>query len=216
MDDIADLIRRLESLIRYGTIAEVQMAPPRVRVKSGGLTTIWRPWISLRAGDTTEWDPPTVGEQCVFFSPSGEPTTGFALVGLFSDARPAPSSSPDEHVRAYPDGARITYNHATGALSATGIKTALVQAAEKCTVDCPESEFTGNVLVKGTLTVEKLLTYMSGMAGQGGSSGGSTTITGPINHQGEFSNQGRVSSNGIVLDSHRHPGDSGGTTGAPQ
>lgn len=221
MDDIADLIRRLESLIRYGTIAEVQMAPPRVRVKSGGLTTIWRPWISLRAGDTTEWDPPTVGEQCVFFSPSGEPTTGFALVGLFSDAHPAPSSSPDEHVRLFPDGARITYNHATGALSATGIKTALVQAAEHVTVDSPESTFTGNVQINGNLTVDgqalikSLLTYMSGMAGQGGSGGG-TAITGPINHQGEFTNTGSVSSNGIVLDSHRHPDAHGGTTGAPQ
>ena len=131
MDDIADLIRRLESLIRYGTIAEVQMAPPRVRVKSGGLTSTWLPWFAPRAGTTTEWDPPTVGEQCVLFSPSGNPATGVVLVGLFSDAHPAPSSSPDEHVRDYPDGARITYNHATGALSATGIKTALVQAAEK-------------------------------------------------------------------------------------
>lgn len=208
MDDIADLIRRLESLIRYGTIAEVQMVPPRVRVKSGGLTTIWRPWISLRAGDTTEWDPPTVGEQCVFFSPSGEPTTGFALVGLFSDAHPAPSSSPDERVRDYPDGARITYNHATGALSATGIKTALVQAAEKCTVDCPESEFTGNVLVRGTLT------YLGGLNNAGTGSG--ATISGPIDHDGDLTNTGSISSNGVVLDSHRHPGDSGGTTGAPQ
>lgn len=208
MDDIADLIRRLESLIRYGTIAEVQMDPPRVRVKSGGLNTIWRPWISLRAGDTTEWDPPTVGEQCVFFSPSGEPTTGFALVGLFSDAHPAPSNSPDEHVRAYPDGARIIYNHFTGALSATGIKTALVQAAEKCTVDCPESEFTGNVLVRGTLT------YLGGLNNAGNGSG--ATISGPIDHDGDLTNTGSIISNGVVLDSHRHPGDSGGTTGAPQ
>ncbi|WP_054285646.1 phage baseplate assembly protein V [Gulbenkiania mobilis] len=217
MDDIADLIRRLESLIRYGTIAEVQMAPPRVRVQSGQLTTTWRPWISLRAGDTTEWDPPTIGEQCVFFSPSGDPATGFALVGLFSDANPAPSRSPDEHVRLYPDGARIAYNHATGALSAIGIKTGLVQASEHCTVDCPESTFTGNVLVKGTLTVEKLLTYMAGMSGQGGDSGAKTVIKGDIEHEGSFKRSGGSFTSAEVLqDGHRHQDSIGGMTGGPQ
>ena len=221
MDDFADLSRRLESLIRYGTIAEVQKEPPRVRVQSGQLTTTWRPWLSLRAGDTTEWDPPTIGEQCVFFSPSGEPTTGFALVGLFSDDHPAPSSSLDEHVRAYPDGARITYNHATGARSATGIKTGLIEASEKCTVDCPLTEFTGDVHILGKLIVDgetllkALLTYMAGLSGQNGE-GGQTIIDGDIRHRGTLSNTGRLDSNGVVLDSHTHPGDSGGTTGAPK
>lgn len=222
MDEIADLIRRLESLIRYGTIAEVQMVPPRVRVKSGKLTTTWRPWISLRAGDTTEWDPPTIGEQCVFFSPSGEPTTGFALLGLFSDAHPAPSSSPDEHVRLYPDGARIAYNHATGALSATGIKTALVQAAEKCTVDCPLTEFTGDVHILGKLTVDgetllkALLTYMAGMAGKAGAGGAKTRIETDIEHVGAFSHTGgEFTSTEVVKDGHHHKDSLNGDTGGP-
>ncbi|TCP13769.1 phage baseplate assembly protein V [Crenobacter luteus] len=214
MDQLADLIRRIESLIRYGTIAEVQMTPPRVRVQSGGLTSDWRPWFAPRAGTTIEWDPPTIGEQCMLFSPSGDPATAVVLVGLFSDAHPAPSSSPDEHLRTYPDGARILYNHATGALEATGIKTALVQAAEKCIVDCPESEFTGNVLVRGTLT------YLGGLNNAGMGTG--ATISGPIDHdgdyqhQGTFNNTGSVVSNGVTLHTHSHPGDSGGTTGAPQ
>lgn len=211
MDDLADLIRRLESLIRLGRIAEVQMKPPRVRVKSGGLTSQWRPWMSLRAGTTTEWDPPTVGEQCLLISPSGDPATAVVLVGLFSDAHPAPSSSPDEHVRLYPDGARISYNHATGELSITGIKTALVQADEHVTVDCRESTFTGNVLIKGKLTVigdalfkakatvTKLFSYLSGMSGKNGDAGGETTIEGTIRHT-----NGALSSNGVVLDRHDH------------
>lgn len=221
MDDFADISRRLENLLRLGTVAQVQMAPPRVRVQSGGLTTTWLPWITLRAGTTREWNPPTVGEQCMLFSPSGEPAAGVVLVGLFSDANPAPSSSPEEFLIVFPDGARIYYNHVAGALEATGIKTALVQASDKCTVDCPESEFTGNVtidgnlLVKGQATIMQLLTYLSGMAGTGGGAGGGTTITGPINHQGVFTNTGSLSSNGKVLDTHKHPGDSGGTTGVP-
>lgn len=216
MDDFADLSRRLESLIRYGTILDVRPGkPPRVRVKSGGLDSDWLPWLALRAGDTSDWDPPTRGEQCIVLSPSGEPATGTVLTGLFSDAFPAPSDNPDERVRRYRDGARITYNHATGALSATGIQTAVVEAATHCTVDCPDTTITGNVHIQGTLTVDKLLTYKSGLSGSGGVGGG-TSITGPINHQGELINRGTVSSNGIVLDTHTHPGDSGGTTGQPQ
>lgn len=228
MDEIADLIRRLESLIRYGTIAEVQMAPPRVRVQSGKLNTAWRPWVSLRAGDTSEWDPPTVGEQCVFFSPSGEPSTGFALVGLFSDAHPAPSTSPDEHVRVYPDGARISYNHASGTLSATGIKSGLVQASSNVTVDCPSTICTGDVLVMGNLTVNgdtvlggmatimKLLTYLAGMAGKGGAGGGKTLIETDIEHVGAFSHRGgQFTSTDILQDGHRHAVN-GNSTGGPQ
>jgi phage baseplate assembly protein V len=222
MDDFSDLSRRLESLIRFGTIAERQLAPPRVRVQSGGLQTAWLPWLTLRAGDTRDWDPPTIGEQCVLFSPSGDPATGFVLVGLYSDAHPAPSSSPDDHVRAFPDGARITYNHTTGALSATGIKTALVEASEKCTVDCPESEFTGNVLIKGNMKVEgtatimQLLSYMAGMAGQGGSEGGGTVIEGPITHQGNFHHQGgSFTSDTVLQDGHHHIDSLGGPTGGP-
>lgn len=215
MDDFADLARRLESLIRLGTISGVDLGAARVRVKSGGLLTEWLPFLSVRAGLTREWNPPTDGEQCVVLCPSGDPATGVVLVGLFSNANPAPSASGDEHLRVYPDGARIRYDHASGALEATGIKTALVSAADKCTVYCPLTEFTGDVEIKGRLTVDgeallkSMLTYMAGMAGQGGSGG--TTISGPINHAG-----GSLSSNGVVLHTHTHPGDSGGTTGAPR
>lgn len=216
MDQIAELARRMESLIRLGTIAEVDHSAARVRIKTGNLVTDWLPWTAARAGSTREWNPPTFGEQVVILSPSGDPAAGVILPGgVFSDGNGANSASPDEHARDYPDGARILYNHATGALEATGIKTALVQASKHCTVDCPETTITGNVLIKGALTVKKLLTYQAGMSGMGGD-GGDTTIHGPINHVGDLTNRGTVSSNGVVLDMHTHPGDSGGTTGGPQ
>jgi phage baseplate assembly protein V len=220
MDSYADLSRRLESLIRFGTIAAVQMEPPRVRVHSGALTSTWLPWLSFRAGTMRTWCPPTEGEQCVLLSPSGDTTTGLVLVGLFSDHHPAPSSSPDEHLTVYPDGARVRYNHATHALEVTGIATALVQAAEHVTVDCPQSTFTGDVHIQGNLTVsgetllKSLLTYLAGLSGQGGANG-RTIIQGQIDHQGDFANTGSLSSNGVVLGKHKHP-VFGSTTGEPQ
>jgi len=50
MNNFAALSRMLENLIRLGVIAEVQMVPPRVKVKTGELTTAWLPWLALRAG----------------------------------------------------------------------------------------------------------------------------------------------------------------------
>lgn len=187
MTEFADLSRRLESLIRTGTISEVRHKPLRVRVDSGGLTSNWLACITLRAGSTRDWDPPTANEQCVIFSPSGDPALGLVLVGLNSDSIPAPSESPDECLRVYSDGAQILYNHKTGALTVSGIKTALLQAAEKCVIDCPKVETTGDLLVKGKLTVEK-----------------GADITGDVIHKG-----GNMISNGIVVHTHKHPGTGG-------
>jgi len=211
--DLADILRRLDNLVRPGTIAAVDHDAARCRVQAGGLLTTWLPWLTLRAGNTRSWTPPTAGEQVLLLCPSGELAAGLVLCGIYTTAHPQPSNSADEHVTEYPDGARITYNHATSALSATGIKTALVEASEHVTVDCPESTITGNVLIKGTLIVEKLLTYLSGMTGYGGSAGGRTRITDDFIHE-----QGNLSSNGIVLHTHTHTGvqPGSGSTGQPQ
>ncbi|MBM3114962.1 phage baseplate assembly protein V [Jeongeupia naejangsanensis] len=213
----AEQPRRLESLIRTGTIAAVDHAGALCRVQTGGLKSEWLQWITLRAGTTRTWSAPTVGEQCLVLSPSGETAAGIVLVGLYSDANPAPSGSPDEHLTQYPDGAVIRYNHAAGALDVTGIKTAKVEASDKVTVDSPTSEFSGDVLIKGDLvvkgkaTIEQLLSYLAGLAGSGGSAGGNSRITGDFIHEG-----GQLSSNGVVLHLHIHLDSLRGSTSAPQ
>jgi phage baseplate assembly protein V len=211
MDRTTDLLRRLDNLVRFGTVHAVDHAAVRCRVATGGLVTGWLPWHTARAGETCTWDPPTVGEQVVVLSPSGNTDAGFVLYGFNSDTVAPPSHSADEHVTAYSDGARIAYNHAIGALTATGVKTATVQASVQAIVDTPETLITGNVRIRGTLNVEKLLTYESGMAGFGGK-GGSTIISGPVTQR-----DGPLSSNGVVLDSHVHTGVQGGgsNTGGP-
>ena len=48
-----EILRRLENLVRLGTIAEVRHAKPaRVRVNTGELLPTWGPWIDQRAGET--------------------------------------------------------------------------------------------------------------------------------------------------------------------
>lgn len=194
MYEISELYRLLTNLIRIGTIAEIDLAsvPAKVRVSTGALTTAWLQFLALRAGTSTTWDPPTLGEQVIVFCPGGDTAAGIVLTGLNSDAIPAPSASAAEHVRAYPDGARITYDHEAGALTATGIRTIEADASKSARLTCPEITLDGNVTVTG------LLSYQAGMSGKNGK-GNRTVIYGDF-----IQRDGKLSSNGVILDSHRH------------
>lgn len=119
MNELAELARKLENLIRFGTVAQVQMQPPRVRVQTGELLTTWLPWINARAGADREWNPPTEGEQVVLFSPSGILAQGVALTGLFSELIPANGDRAGLHRTTYRDGAVIEYDSLAKHLRAT-------------------------------------------------------------------------------------------------
>ena len=143
MDAIAELRRRLDNLIRLGTIAEVDHQAARVRVQSGNIFTNWLPWLPLRAGASKEWDPPTVGEQVVLISPAGELAIALALPGVFSDSNPPPTNEEHVHHRAYPDGAVIEYNHQAHTLKAT------LPGGGKAEVTAP-----GGITLKGPTKIE--------------------------------------------------------------
>ncbi|WOC77637.1 phage baseplate assembly protein V [Stutzerimonas frequens] len=148
--NITDLLRRLENLIRLGTIAAVDHQAARCTVKSGGLSIPNLPWLALRAGDSSDWDPPTVGEQCILVAPSGEPAQGVALVGLYSQQRPAPANSANVRRRTYPDGAVIDYDHASHTLSAT------LPDGGQAQLTAPGGvTILGNVDITGTVTVSE-------------------------------------------------------------
>ncbi|WP_148716688.1 phage baseplate assembly protein V [Chitinolyticbacter meiyuanensis] len=211
MNPIPDLARRLESLLRFGTIAQVDHAHARCTVTTGGITTEWLPWLALRAGRTRCWNPPTAGEQCAVLAPSGELAGGLVLVGLFSDGGPAPSSNPDETLTVFPDGATLRYNHATHAMTIDGIASLVVNASDSITLragsqvvlDAPQTTSTGQH------TIEGLLIYLAGLVGEGGGAG--SVITGPLTQS-----DGPLTSNGIAFGAHRHPESIGDITGVPQ
>ena len=119
MNDLATLARLIENLIRFGTIAAVQMKPPRVQVKTGSLTTGWLPWIAPRAGADREWNPPTIDEQVLLFSPSGQLGNGVVLTGLFRDHLQANGDRGGLHRCTYRDGTVIEYDSVAHHLNAT-------------------------------------------------------------------------------------------------
>ena len=109
--DLTELSRRIENIVRIGTIHDVDHDAVRCRVRTGRLVTDWLRWHTPRAGQTRTWDPPTTGEQCLILSPSGEPENGVVFYGFNSDNHPAPSNRPSEHLTVYPDHAYIFYDH---------------------------------------------------------------------------------------------------------
>jgi len=203
--ELVELSRQLANLIRLGTVVEVYHAIARCRVRSGGVLTTWLPWVSPRAGTTRDWDPPTVGEQVIIIAPSGELAAAVVITGIYSDANAAPDVSPMLHRRIYPDGAVIEYDHASHHLSVIGIQTATIQSGISVTLDTPDTHCTGR------LTVDGLLTYMDGIAGNEGENG--NAVTGSIHVV-----SGDVTADAISLKTHVHGGviPGGGTTGSPQ
>ena len=207
LNSLQEIARAIRNLIRTGIVSDVDLKEGLCRIQTGGMQTTWLNWLTTRAGRSRTWWAPSVGEQVLLLAIGGELDTAFVLPGIFSDDNPAPSASADAWHVAFPDGAVIEYEPETSALTVSGIKTAdvtasesiiatvplvLVKASTSITLDTPEVICT-NKLTTTTLEVQK---------------GG--TMKGNIEHTG-----GSLSSNGKVLHTHKHPGDSGGTTGAP-
>lgn len=104
---VAELYRLLLDMLRYGTVAQVQAAPPRVRVKAGDLLTDWLPWFNHRAGEVKTAYQPSPGEQCMIFAPGGNLRAGTVFLGLNSDSNPPPECGPNDYIIQVPVGGKI-------------------------------------------------------------------------------------------------------------
>lgn len=209
----AETERILANMIRLGAVSELDEANARVRVKVGGLTTDWLPWLTARAGATRTWSAPRPGEQVMVLAPYGDPAQAVVLPSIYQDSYPAPATTKDaEHV-VFPDGSTVDYNSATNTLEVT------VAGSARVIVNCKEATINAETSVtlntpqttcKGKLTVEGLLTYLAGMQGSTGS-GAAATISGNVAFTG-----GSLTHNSKNIGStHTHSDPQGGTTGAP-
>lgn len=210
---ISELQRLLHNLVRVGVIQSVDHGgpdkPAMVRVAIGELTTDWRPYHECRAGGTTTWNPPTVGEQATVLSPSGDLAAAVVLVGLNSSGAQAPSNDPNKTITRYPDGALVEYDHGAHTLAATlpGGGTATLVVPGSVTIDTPQVTMTGHCLVKGSLV------YQGGMLGSGVAEGAksSAEITGLLRVSQD------VVAAGVSLVRHPHGGvqPGSGNSGGP-
>ena len=123
---MTDLRRRIDNLLRIGTVSEVDLDRARVRVHYGAgrsgdgveAQTALLPWMTTRAGADRTWWAPSVGEQVMILSPSGDLAAGVALPAIFSAAGPPPAAEDTQAVLAFADGAVISYDASSHTLRA--------------------------------------------------------------------------------------------------
>ena len=205
----ADTNRRLENIVRFGTIKTINPSKPipRVIVNLGDIETPEIRCLNIRSGDDSTWDMPSTNEECVVISPCGDiGPTSFVLYGFYNDDHPAPSDDLNQKIRMFADGCVIAYDvsaHYLSAILPSG-GTAVLTADGGVTVN-GDTTINGNLQVNGS-------TAMTG----NNTVGGSQLVQGSSHSSGTFSSDGDVTASGISLTGHTHPGDSGGTTGGPQ
>ncbi len=208
---LGEIQRQLANMIRVGTVAELDEAKARVKVKAAGLTTDWLPWGTGRAGSTRTVSMPSVGEQVMLFSPYGDTAQGVVGFSLYQDNHPAPSTSKDKETTVYPDGSTVEYDSASNTLTVTvsgsgkvvvNCKEATVNAETSATLNTPTTTCTGNLVVEGSIS------YGAGMSGTGGATinGDFQAVGGTFKHNSKN-----------VGDTHQHSGiqPGGANTAAP-
>ncbi|MBN6030329.1 phage baseplate assembly protein V [Pantoea ananatis] len=183
-EKFTEIMRLITNLIRTGTVSDVDPVNWLCRVKTGDLQTNWINWLTLRAGNTRTWWQPTVGEQVILLSMGGNLETAFALPAIYSDAFPPPDYSENGSTTQFSDGGFFQYEPATGQLLIKNIKSVRIEAAD------------GIQLLTEAFDVEASLTTINS----------DTAINGAVTQSG-----GDMSSNGVVVHTHKHGGVKSGT-----
>jgi phage baseplate assembly protein V len=105
---VAELERRVASMIRHGTVEEVDAKKHRVRLRIGedgqGQPFLgpWVPYAQI-AGALKVHTPPSKGQQLTLFSPGGDFRQALALPLTWSDENKSPSEKGDEHILTFAD-----------------------------------------------------------------------------------------------------------------
>lgn len=205
----ADLHRRLENIIRFGTIKTIHPAKPftTVTVNIGAITTAELRFLTLRAGKTKTWDPPTIGEEVMVLSPSGVLEMGVAIAGFNNTDNPSPSDDLNQTIRIFEDGCIFTYDvssHMLSAILPPGGK-AIITADGGVTVN-GDTTINGNVQVNGSIAMTGNNTV-----------GGSQLVQGSSHSTGNFSTEADVTAGEISLKNHKTSGVMSGddTSGGP-
>jgi phage baseplate assembly protein V len=183
-----ELKRLIDNLIRIGTVTAVRSG--ECRVKTGDITTNWRPYTTDRAGANRTRHRLSLGEQVILLSVSGDTRNAYIVGRLNADQFPEPlaeDDSPDLDRTEYSDGAIIEYNPETGALNATGIKSATISASVTVKLITPLVECTQALKVGSTIEAGGKITAPSAKIGgievtthkHGNVSTGSGTSGGP-------------------------------------
>ena len=151
---VSELERKLNNIIRVGTVADTDEKTAKVRIDYGGENpTDWLPWVTRRAGKDREWWMPEKQEQVLLLSPVGDLAQGIVLPAIYQDLFPPNGNSEDVHRIDYQNGDFIEHNRSTGALT--------MSMKGQITLDCSklrikaEVEQTGGDMTSDGISAQK-------------------------------------------------------------
>lgn len=144
----AETQRLLQNLAIVGTVDEVNASDKLMRLQVGDNLTNWVTIPTIAAGKVRLWRCPSVGEQFLLVCPSGDLSNAVALMALYSDANPSPSSDPDEIYLRFNDEDFLAIHVTDSTLNLT-ISDITINAATQITLDTPSVTITGDLQVDG-------------------------------------------------------------------
>ncbi len=192
MFDAAETNRRIENLLCYASVAEVDDAGRKLRLDIAGRRTGWLPYPAEIGANFRRWRPLRIGTQVVAGCISGDPANAVVLAILYTDALSPPGADETLDTVVFDDGTALSYDSAAHKLAVSAAGDIAVTAAKDMTAS-----------VSGKLVVR---------------AAGGIEIAGDIELSGKLNATGDVTARGISLSSHTHSGVKAGsdTSGKPQ
>lgn len=174
---LLELERRFHQLLRFGVVEEVDLEKARLKVRIGQVLTDWLPWITSNAGNTRSWRAPSVGEQVLVMSPSGDLTAGVVLPALYQERFGPPVREADTQCVHFPDGSQVSYDAREKVMTVRLVgdgrvnvhcRELTIQASEQIRLNTPKLLCSGDVSVGGKLDVNGRMQAAAGAAVSGG------------------------------------------------
>ncbi|UPF02901.1 phage baseplate assembly protein V [Pseudomonas mosselii] len=184
--------RMLASLVIPCRVVAVDLVAAMVRVSDGsGWTSAWVRWHSQAAGKARHWRAPSLDEQGVLISPSGEPAQGTFVPGLYGNAGPAPDNRDHVEVWRFDDGGSLVYDW----------------QAKTYTIELPSGTVTVKVgASQAVLTDDAITAQSSSITAQADT----ITLTGAVTINGTLMVTGDINGGGRIIDTagntanHKH------------
>ncbi len=180
--------RRLHNIATIGTVIEIDADEALMRLAVGDNKTDWVNIPAIAAGSIRAWRCPSIGEQYLLVSPSGELANAIPVISLYSDHNPSPSTNPNEIRIRYNDTDFCSIDVVNSQLT-MHINKITSQAATSIVLDTPSTTLTGDLQVNGSISCSESITAAN-----------------------------EVTASGVELTTHTHGGvESGGSsTGQPK
>ncbi|MGC5702329.1 phage baseplate assembly protein V [Pseudomonas sp. NFXW11] len=183
--------RLIAGLIIPCSVVAVDLLAGMVRVSDGaGWTSAWVRWHSQAAGKARHWRAPSLGEQGVLISPSGEPAQGTFVPGLYGNAGPQPDNREHVEVWRFEDGGSLVYDWQASSYSISlphGTVSIQVGASSALITDSAISAKAASISLSGPITLN-----------------GDVQVNGALKVAGDINGGGKIIDTGGNTPNHKH------------